>query len=132
MAYGDTQLEAMIARIRSLPQLAREAAPDAADVVREELERTIKAGTDATGDPWVPRKSDGGKPLSGADKAVFVAPIGSRVFVRVKGYIARHHLGRARGGVFRPVIPVKGIPPRMVAGIKRVLTSHFHDHMRGA
>lgn len=131
MSKGDTQIEAMIERLQSLPQLVVEAAPDAADAVRAELERTIAAGTDPDGKPWQLRK-DGGKPLATAEHAVFVAPIGNTVFVRVKGHVARHHLGRARGGIYRPVIPTGGLPPRMADGIKRVLCAHFTDHMRGA
>lgn len=131
MSRGDTQLEAMIARIRSLPDLVREAAPDAADAVREDLERTIAAGTEPNGSAWKLRE-DGKKPLATAASSMFVAPIGNTVFVRLTGHVARHHLGRARGGIYRPVIPSSGIPVRMADAIKDVLTTHFRDHMRGA
>jgi hypothetical protein len=128
---GNAELEAMIAKIRSIPGLARRAAPDVADAVRAELVRTIEAGTTPAGVPWQPRQDDGGKPLAEAVKALRVAPIGTRIFCLVRGHIARHHLGRARGGIYRNVLPIKGIPAPMVKAIRGVLVEHFNGTVQG-
>ncbi len=124
MPDGFAELDAMIARIRKLPELAKSAAPDVARAVEAELHRTIAAGTTPDGKPWAP-KQDGGKPLGGAAEALTVVAVGSTVLVHLRGPEARHHLGWAKGGTARPIIPVKDIPPAMVTAIKAVLAKHF-------
>lgn len=128
MADGFVRLDAHIARIRALPELARKAAPDVALAVEAELERTIAAGTSADGVPWKPRKA-GGKPLAGAAAALAVVAVGSSVIVTLRGPEARHHKGWAKGGIRRPVIPVKDIPPAMAAAIKDVIAKRFEKEM---
>lgn len=132
MSRGFAELDAMIAKVRAVPGLARRAAPDVADAVRAELERTMAAGTTPTGTPWAPRKDDGGRALAGAEKALAVAPVGTRIYARIAAHWARHHLGRAKGGTYRQMLPQKGIPPAMVQRIKRALTDHFNGTIRGS
>jgi hypothetical protein len=126
---GLEALEAYAERLRALPELAREAAPEVADVVRDELERQIKAGTDPEGKAWAKRE-DGGQPLETASKSLAVTSVDSRIFARLRGHVARHHLGRARGGVERQILPTK-IPGPMGRAIARVLGRRFQDHMGG-
>lgn len=121
---GLEKLDAKLAFLAQLGRITDEVMPDVADVVKDELERTTAAGTDPYGEAWQRRK-DGGQPLEGAAKHIRVAPIGRRVFVRVTGYIARHHRGRARGGIERPVLPADGIPPAMSRRIKAAVVAHF-------
>lgn len=128
---GDAELEAMIRKIRAIPGLARRAAPDVAEAVKAELEKTITAGTAPDGKPWQALKYGGGRPLTGAGKALFVAAVGNRVVCHVRGHIARHTLGRARGGIVRRVLPLKGVPPAIARAIKRELAAHFIAHMQG-
>ncbi len=130
MADGFAQLDGMIERLRALPGLAERAAPAVADAVREELQRTISAGTSADGKPWAP-KADGSKPLANAAGALGVAAVGKRVIVRLRGPEARHHLGWARGGKERPIIPTDAIPPAMTRRIKAVLAEEFAKSMAG-
>lgn len=120
----------MIAKIRAVSGLARRAAPDVAEAVRDELERTIAAGTTPEGEAWKPRQA-GGRALVGVEKAVAVAVVGTRIYVRLAGHVARHHLGRARGGVERRILPVGKLPPRMADAVRRVLVQHFEDAVRG-
>jgi len=114
----------MIERVEALPGLAREAAPDVADAVERELQQTIAAGTDAYGKPWPPTK-EGGRPLQHAAAALTVVAVGTTVITQVSGPEARHHLGRARGGLAREIIPTAEIPPSMNRAIKDVLGQHF-------
>jgi hypothetical protein len=120
-------LDDMIERVENVKGLAKRAAPDAADAVRACLESTIKAGQDPYGKPWPARKEDGGAPLTGIAGRVKVVAIGARVFVAIDGYVGRHHLGRARGGVRRQVIPVGELPPVMQKRVRDVLAKHFRE-----
>ena len=124
MATGMDQLDAMIATIGRLPELARTAAPDVAEAVKVELERTIAAGTTPDGKPWE-RTEDGRQPLQHAASALRVAAVGTTIYVRLTGPEARHHLGRARGGKVRQVIPTTEIPARMGDEVRKVLVKHF-------
>lgn len=128
MADGFAELDAMIARVRALPNLAERAAPAVAEAVRAELEHTISAGTSADGRPWE-RKEDGGKPLAGAAAALAVVPVGRSVIVKLRGPEARHHRGWVKGGKVRPIIPVDAIPPAMAQRIKAVLEGEFAKTM---
>lgn len=122
---GLDQLDAMIASIRKIPELGRTAAPDVARVVRAELERTIAAGTTPNGEQWKPTK-EGARPLQNAANALHVAAVGSTVYVLLTGPEARHHLGRARGGIAREILPTsRKLPPPMAAAINDELTKHF-------
>jgi len=128
---GDAELDAMIRKIRAIPGLARRAAPDVADAVKAELNKSIAAGTAPDGTPWRRRKADGEKPLADAGEALFVAAVGKRIVCHVRGYIARHTLGRARGGIVRRVLPLKGVPPALAKAITAELTARFNDEMKG-
>lgn len=119
-----SDLDAMIATIRKLPELGKQAAPDLALAIENELQRTIAAGTTPDGEPWKLTK-DGDKPLTHAAKAMTVVAVGSTIFVRLTGPEARHHLGRGRGGVVRQVIPTDHIPAKMADAMRSVLARHF-------
>ena len=123
-------LDAHIARVRSLPELGRRAAPDVAIAVRDELERQIGAGVDPNGKPWK-RTEDGRVPLATAAEALHVGAVGSTVVIRLTGHIARHHLGRVKGGVQRQVIPIRGLPAPLAGAVKVVLVEHFGEVMHG-
>jgi len=124
-------LDRMIATVRQLPELAERAAPDVADVIERELMRTTTAGQSPNGTPWQ-LTLEGGKPLTGAAKAIGVAAVGRTIYVRLTGVEARHHLGRARGGIERQVIPTGRLPPRMADAVREVLGRHFAELASGA
>ena len=124
------ELDALIARVRKLPELAQRAAPDVARVVEAELHRTIAAGTTPYGEPWK-LTQDGAKPLVHAADALAVVAVGTTIYVRLTGPEARHHLGRGRGGVKREVIPTRGIPPRMAAPIRAAIGRCFTELVKG-
>jgi hypothetical protein len=129
---GFAELDAMIARIRKLPELVRSAAPEIADAVHAELDKTIARGADAYGTPWKPRE-DGGRPLVTAGKALVVVPVGKSIVMRLFGHIARHHNGRAKGGIYRRVIPTSGtLPDSFNRVIKRELVARFDAITKGS
>jgi hypothetical protein len=130
MADSLDRLDAHIARVERLSELARDAAPDVAYELQDELERQIGAGTDPAGKTWEPRKEDGARPLQTAAKALAVAPVLNTVFARLRGHVARHHLGRAKGGLVRQILPSK-ITPRISARIHGVLSRRFDETMGG-
>jgi hypothetical protein len=115
----------MIARVENLPRVVvKRAAPDVAEVVEAELRRTIAAGTTSDGKAWAPRE-DGGKPLATAADSLVVVPVGTRILARLRGHVARHHRGIARGGIERPILPTK-ITPQLGAKIRDVILEHAH------
>lgn len=129
MSDGFSELDAQIARLQELEDLPRKVAPDVAQALEDELHAQIARGQGPDGRAWEPRQEDGGKPLRNAAKALAVVPIGTTVFARLKGPEARHHLGIAKGGVVRRILPVRGIPNPMVRAIKRVIVEHFQRTM---
>lgn len=130
MSNGDAQLREIIARVGKLGTIAKEAAPDAADAVRKALKASAAAHTTPDGKPWQLTK-EGDKPLDNAPSEIFVAAVGSTVFVKLKGKSARHHLGRARGRIVREVIPERGIPAPVGNAIGNVLDEHFQRIAKG-
>lgn len=129
MSLGDQKLEAMIAKIRSLPQLAKEAAPEVARALRGDLEEQINKGTDPEGKPWK-LTQEGEKPLKNAAKALRVTHLGSRVIFALEGVEARHSLGRVKGGERRQILP-ETLPASWSETIQEVVSDAFDRHMRG-
>jgi hypothetical protein len=129
-ASGMASLDAMIARVSAVPDMVQSAAPEVATAVELELERTIRAGTTADGRGWAPKKQGTGTPLAGAEKSLRVVAIGKTVFATLRGHIARHHLGRAKGGTVREILPTsRALPPSMDLAVRRVLERRFRAVM---
>lgn len=129
MADGFAALDAHIARVRALADLSRAAAPECALEAKDAIDAQIARGVGPDGEAWPPRKDTGERTLQNAAQAVVVVPVGNTVFFRVRGPEARHHLGHARGGVVRRILPVKGIPNHLALAIKRGLTRKFEQTM---
>lgn len=127
MNSGFAELDAMIATVRAIPRLCVTAAPEVADAMRAELGRTIAAGTSPEGKRWDPRKRDRGQPLANALASVHVGAVGSTIYVRLTGPAARHHLGHARGGTVRQVIPVDRLSPELAAIVRDTLAQKFDE-----
>lgn len=90
MSSGRAQIQRWIASVRKLPLEAR--AEALAPVVREELARTISAGTSPDGVPW-PRRVDGAPALANALAATEVVPMRGSIACVVTGPEAIHHYG---------------------------------------
>ena len=125
MADAIRELQLQIERLRELAVLPRTAAPAVAEVLKLELDKQIAAGKAPDGSTWEPRKEDGGKPLTGAAKALAVVAVGSTVFARLKGPEARHHFGFGKGGVKRQILPTETLPAVLVRAIKAVIGETF-------
>jgi hypothetical protein len=128
---GDSDMIAMIAKLRALSEMPENAAPSVAAVVRESLRSTISAGTTAYGEPWELTK-DGRQALRTAANNLRVTSIGHRVFAAVTGYIGRHNNGTSNGGVERRILPKSAIPRAMSARITRALADVFARLTAGA
>lgn len=129
-ASANAAIDAHIERLEALGELATAAAPDVSDAVEAELLRQISAGTDAEGKPWQ-RREDGGQPLKTAGKALSIAAVGKRVVAILRGHVARHHRGTARGGIERHIFPTDGLPPRLARVVKDAVVKAF-EHTMGA
>lgn len=125
---GFAALDGFIERVRSMPDAVR--AYDVAPAVEAEVKRQIAAGTDPDGTAWQPTKR-GEKPLATAATSVGVAGVGKTILIRVWGHVARHHLGRAKGGIERPIIPTDHIPKRMGEVIREQVLQQLSEHMEG-
>lgn len=121
-------LDAHIARLRQLPHMAEDAAPEVASELREETARQIAAGLDPEGRP-LQATQDGRRPLATAK--VMVGAVGRTIYLRLTGHLARHHLGRAKGGVVRRLIPVDRLPPKYADVIRSTLERRFGRIMGG-
>lgn len=119
-----------IDRVRSLPELAREAAPEVSADMEAEFKRQIGAATDPNGKAWEERR-EGGKALANAAAALTVVPVGTRVIARIKGYIARHNNGTAKGGLVRQILPGKGLPARLERTVRDAVNRAWKLHMGG-
>lgn len=131
MADGYTAMQAMIRKLRRLGQSAETIAADLAPELRDELSANIAASRDPYGTPWKPTQA-GTPPLANAGAVLGVAALGTEVLAAVRGVEARHHYGRVKGGVARPILPGSKLPPQIVALITRVATKRFRLIMGGA
>lgn len=114
----------MIETIRKIGSLGEGASEDVARAVEADLRDTIAQGKSPDGVLWK-RTVSGEQPLRNAASSLYVAAVRGTVYVRLKGSEVRHHLGTARGGVARPVIPTSQIPDRMADKIRTVLSQAF-------
>lgn len=105
--------------------------PRSALAIARELEREIldnvarEVGPD--GKPW-PKKVDGGRALQGAASGLSVRADGTTIVAELDGVHARHHHGRVRGGIARPILPTR-ISERFANAIRRILSGEFRRAM---
>lgn len=130
MADGTAALNEQIRRLRSLEGMVERAAPGIARAVRDDITSHVASGEAPDGAKWKP-KADGSAPLKNAASAVRAEARGTVIVTSVEGHHALHHLGRARGGVRRQIIPTRGIPDPMVRAIGAALSTEFSATTRG-
>jgi hypothetical protein len=136
LAEAITALRQQIARIRAIPGMIERIAPEAVKAVDAELKRTIAAGESADGKKWKPTK-DGQAPLKDAASAIDVeivshSQLGTVIAATLHGPEARHHFGWVKGGIARPILPIKGLPDAIATKITKALEREFHKTMGGA
>lgn len=119
MSDGYTVMQNMIAKLRELGQSAEVIASDVAPELKALLAENIAAGVGPDEKPWAPTQ-EGHIPLQGAVGALVVAATGNKVVATLGGIYARHHFGRVRGGIARPILPGSKLPPQIEEMITRV------------
>lgn len=129
-ADGHAALDAQIRRLRELENLVPDAAPAVANTLDKEIRHQIARGVGPDGQRWKPTKK-GERPLQNAAKALTVRPVGNVVLATLEGPEALHHLGRARGGVRREILPTGKIPEPMTKAITKVIEERFTKTMGG-
>ena len=125
------ELTAIIAKIRRTATLARDAAPDVADILRGFVGESIAAGRTPGGEALAPRKADGGQPLRNAAKAITVKAVGSIVTATVMGFPELLHNRGTKRMPARRLIPESGVIPEAIAEeIRRALARRFEELTR--
>lgn len=127
MSDGFALVDRMIAAARAAGQLPQKTAELAAPLIDAALKKTAAAGTTPSGEPWAPRKKDGGRALEGAAAAISTKAVGSAVRVTLTGPAAIHHYGEAkRGTPRRQVIPDAGeLPAPVVEAVREAAGKAF-------
>lgn len=110
---GFAELDGMIAACRAAKRLAVDAAPEVARNVEASLKASAAAGTSPAGEPWAPRKRDGGRAMAGASSAVSARSIGSVVLIKLTGPEVFHHFGSPPSKAPRQVIPMGSMPAKL-------------------
>lgn len=114
------ELDEIIARLRRLPKIVEEVAPELAKELKSAIASNVAAQRGPDGKKWAPGK-DGQDLLQNAMASVDVIAVGNVIVATVRGPTARHHLGIAKGRVKREVIPTKKIPAPFIEAAKRIL-----------
>lgn len=117
MADVLADIDARIAKIRELQRVARDELPrELGRVVERHVLDAVRAGRSPDGEPW-PRREDGARALEDAADGIRVDVTRTAVTVSItKRHLELHHLGRARGGVRRPLLPTT-ITPQLRAAL---------------
>lgn len=124
---GDAELTRMIRKIKKIPELAREAAPAAAQSFHAAVASELAAGVSPGGGPWANRK-DGGRALANAaSNAVATKAVGTTIITVVQGHYFFHNAGR--GVPQRRVVPDR-LTPKLAAAIRRPLVDAFDKRVR--
>lgn len=114
MSSGEAVIDGWISKLRAMPKEVR--AEKFVDVVREDLTKSIAAGTSPDGTPW-PQRKEGGRALAGAAGALHVPASGNTVFAVVRGPEAIHNFGTTKDPK-RQILP-ETPPARLVDRLKK-------------
>lgn len=113
-------LETLSENLRRLDRIGVEIAEGARPRIEEAARATARAGTDAYGNAWEPKK-DGGRPLANAASAISAEVSGvskAVVTLILRGHHVFHHRGKGRR--HRPILPshAEGLPSSMTDAIR--------------
>jgi len=126
---GFAQLDEIIRRVRSIPGLVQEAAPEVANALRVHLEQRIAAGQAPDGSGWKPTK-DGRKPLAGAARALSVRAVGTVILATLTGHEVFHHYG-TKHVPKRQILPADSLPADLHTALKTGLVRRFRERVGG-
>lgn len=129
---GETELNAMIRRLRALPRVVEEALPEAATELEKVIAGNIAAQRGPDGKAWEkPKDPETKDVLRNAMKSVTVRAIGRVLLARVVGVEAKHHLGIVKGRVKREIIPTGRAPQPMIEALRRVIFRRLNTVVNG-
>lgn len=111
-------LDDIINRLRALPRIVEEVAPELARELHEVIASNIARQQGPDGTPWPPGKEHDDV-LVNAAKNLDVRAVRNVIVATLRGPEARHHLGIARGRVRRPILPTKKIPEAFIEAAER-------------
>lgn len=123
-------LDAHIARIRQLSNLAAKSAPQVAKELDAELRSQIAAGKGPDGKAWKPTKA-GTPPLRNAHETLRVRALGTVILASLEGRHALHDRGWVRGGIRRQILPSAGVPQPVAKAVEKAVTAEFRRTMGG-
>jgi hypothetical protein len=129
-ARAVTSLRKLRDDLSRMPEAIPVVAKRSAEAIKRAIDANIAAGRAPDGSSWAPRE-DGGKPLADAAQAVDVVAVGSTVVATVHGVEARHHAGKVKGGVARPILPRGKLPEPMRAAVQEIAAEEL-SRRRGA
>jgi hypothetical protein len=116
MSEGTAALDAMIASLRRLPDLATRAAAEAAPLVQAAVRQQAAAGKDPYGKTWAPKR-DGGRALADAASSVTASAKGAVVQIRVDG--GESFWTKMSGSTRRQILPdADKLPPAITDAIQ--------------
>lgn len=124
---GHDELEAFVRRVEALGKMNAEAAKEAAPDVLEALQKTARAGTSPSGEPWPP-KADGGRALGGAAKAIEVTTKGPQVVAHIGPPEGFHNWGAGGSSTTKKAVQARARAARVAA--KSGTKSKFHAPRR--
>lgn len=105
---------ALTTKIRELTKLEREfdrtLKRELSKTLRAHVRGALRANQSPDGEPLA-RRQDGAPALERAHRAIKVVVRGDRIEVRLtKRHLVLHHMGRARGGITRELLPTEITP----------------------
>jgi hypothetical protein len=103
---GFAALDKHIARIESVPGVAKRIAPDVSKDVHRLIVKNIAAGIGPDGAQWKATK-EGASPLRNAARALTVSAVEAMIVMMLEGPEAKHHKGTARGRIKRLILPTR-------------------------
>lgn len=124
---SSADLNAMIARIRSLGPLASEVAAEAAPAIERLVVAAAAAGTNIDGKAWTPKK-DGSRALPNVANDLSVVATGTVIQIRLTGNeVFWQHAKGKKGRARREVLPDggAGVPPAMADIVARTAARVF-------
>lgn len=117
---GFAELDRQIQRVRRIGDLPERVAPVMAEELERELLRQVRSGKGPDGQR-LPLTEDGRRPLQSISRGLTVRAIGTTVIAALAFPFSLHHLGQARGGKVRQVLPTKQLPRSVVRALERAV-----------
>lgn len=126
---GDySTIQKWIDGLRQFSGDVRASAPALAEAIKVECVKAVSSGHSPDGEPFAPRKKDGGVPLRNAGAAITASTSGTVAIVQVTGPEALHHYG-VNGAPPRHVVPVDDVPLTAAEAFRAGLIESFKKRL---